>query len=72
MSIQRYKDVPVPGMDGWGFEKDGNGEWVRHDDHAALIERIHMAACYGSEENTDARAEMLLLIGKLCRGEVNP
>lgn len=38
----------------------------------ALLERINLAACYASEENTDARAETLLLIGQLARGEVMP
>jgi len=36
------------------------------------LERINMAACYASEENTEARAEALLLIGRLARGEVRP
>jgi hypothetical protein len=39
---------------------------------ADVLERIHEVACYASEENTDARAEALLLIGKLARGEVKP
>lgn len=39
--------------------------------YAKQIERIHMAACYASEENTEAQAETLLLIGKICRGEVD-
>lgn len=37
-----------------------------------LLERINLAACYASEENTDSRVETLLLIGRLARGEVMP
>ena len=39
--------------------------------YAKQLERVHMAACYASEEDTDARAETLLLIGKICRGEID-
>lgn len=35
----------------------------------ARLEQISALACYASEENTAARSEALLEIGKLARGE---
>lgn len=57
-------------INGLGIGYEARGQEI--DRLKALLERINMAACYASEENTDARAEMLLLIGKLARGEVKP
>jgi hypothetical protein len=34
------------------------------------LEQINLMACYASEENTDARAEMLLKIGETARAAV--
>lgn len=37
----------------------------------AALERIHTFACYASEENTNARAEMLIQIGLTAREAIN-
>ena len=39
---------------------------------ARILEAINTLACYASEENTDAQADALLLIGRLARQEVEP
>lgn len=42
------------------------------DDLQARLFRINLLACYATEENTDARYQCLLEIGKLARMEMEP
>jgi hypothetical protein len=41
-----------------------------HESLLAALERINEFACYASEENTDARADMLLRIGITARAAI--